>query len=76
MNVQGLLPLEPEAAAVHAANELLLLHVRQQVRLQVVALVEPRSGKEISTTLLHVGMRGSSRGYLGHSFGSEESAGM
>ena len=72
MNVQGLLPLEPEAAAVHTADELLLLHVRQQVRLQVVALVEPRSGKEISTTLLHVGMRGSSRGYLGHSFGSEE----
>lgn len=52
MNVQGLLPLEPEAAAVHTADELLLLHVRQQVRLQVVALVEPRSGKESIYILL------------------------
>ena len=46
MNIQGLLALEPEAAAVHATDELLLLHVGQQMRLQVVALVEPTLGKE------------------------------
>ena len=47
VNVQGLLSLELEAAALNGAEELLLLHVGQHVRLQVVTLVEPGFVKKV-----------------------------
>ena len=41
MSVESFPSFEPLSAAVEGADQLLLLLVAQQVRLQVVALVEP-----------------------------------